>query len=144
MAFVNELIPEEQKNKFSFPVSTRPDGSKPTLWKWTIDRERETFLVFVGSEGGGYEGTPVTKHFVLSWKGDLIKLSADPLNCFRNDEGGVVMSWRLHKLDLPPALPELREEVMELIREAFRTMGDLYDGEQYADVNVDFDLPSSR
>lgn len=52
MAFVNELIPEELKSKFPFPVKTRPDGSKPTLWKWTIDRQRDAYLVVTESVGG--------------------------------------------------------------------------------------------
>lgn len=144
MAFVNETIPEEQKSKFKFPVKTRPDGSKPTLWKWTIDRDRDVFLVCVDVEGGGYEGTPVTKHFVMSLKGELISLSADPLNCIRNEAEGVVMPWRLHKLVLPPAFSERKDEAFELIRQAFRTMGNLYDGDKYADVSIDFSLSSSR
>ena len=37
MAFVNELIPEEEKAKFTFPVYTAHDGSKPTLYMWMID-----------------------------------------------------------------------------------------------------------
>jgi len=53
MAFVNELIPEELKENFPFKVVTAPDGSKPTLWKWTIDRERDAFLVVVDILGGG-------------------------------------------------------------------------------------------
>lgn len=136
MAFVNELIPEEEKERFSFPVSERRDGSKPTLWKWTVDRDRDAFLVFTNAEGGGYEGTQLTKHFVLSWKGKLVTLCADPLPALRND-AGVIKPWRIHKLRIPLVLHSQREEVIQLIREAFSTMGDVYDGEQYASVIVE-------
>lgn len=144
MTFVNEIIPEEEKAKFTFPVHTDRNGSKPTLKKWTIDRVRSAFLVFTDSEGGGYEGTPITKHFVLSWGGELIYLSADPSPCFRDENGGVVKPWRVHDLRIPPSLAGRRDDVVQLIREAFRTMGDLYDGDQYAGVNVHFDVPSAN
>jgi hypothetical protein len=138
MAFVNELIPEEQKDKFPFPVYIGYGGSKPTLYKWTIDRQRNAYLVLVNGEGGGYEGTPVTKHFVLNWDGNLISLSADPLGTSKVTSG-VVMSWRIRHLVIPPALQSKKEEVIALIREAFSAMGDIYDGEKYVTVNVDFD-----
>lgn len=143
MSFVNELIPEAEKEKFAFPVFTRPDGSKPTLWKWTIDRERAAFLVFTRSEGGGYEGTPLTKHFVLSWNGFLINLSAEPLGASRSG-AGIVMSWQIHSLNLPAALQDRKDEVIHLIKESFSAMGDIYDGDQYEAVNVELDLSSSR
>lgn len=137
MAFVNELIPEEQKDMFPFSSYTAYDGSKPTLWKWTIDRERDVYLVHVGGDGGGYEGTPITKHFIMSWHGNLISISADPLNVTETQEG-VVMHWRLHRLVVPPVLQDQREAVETLIKEAFATMGRIYDGEKFSAVNVEF------
>lgn len=53
MGFINERIPEEEKKKFTFPVMTSPSGRQPTLNKWTIDREREAFLVLANAGGGG-------------------------------------------------------------------------------------------
>lgn len=143
MAFVNELIPEAEKEKFTFPVSTRADGSKPTLWKWTIDREADVFLVATHSEGGPYEGTQLTRYFVLSWKGKLIHIAADPLPVTYLEKGAV-MSWRVHQLDIPSPLHDQKEEVFQLARDAFVAMGELYDGDQFAAVNVEFDLLSSR
>lgn len=143
MAFINERIPESEKEKFTFPVSTRPDGSKPTLWKWTIDYERNVFLVFTDAEGGAYEGTQLTKYFVLSWKGELIYIAADPLPATYLEKGAV-MSWRVHRLDIPPPLQNQKEEVLQLVRDAFVAMGELYDGDQFAVVTVEFNLPSSH
>lgn len=137
MTFVNELIPEEQKDKFPFPVQIGYGDSKPTLFKWTIDRERDVYLVKVRKEGGGYEGTPVTTHFIMNWCSNLISLSADRIGV-SEDHGKVYMSWRIHRLVIPPALQDQREAVMALIKEAFATMGDIYDGEEYAAVNVEF------
>ncbi|PPD49457.1 MAG: hypothetical protein CTY12_10770, partial [Methylotenera sp.] len=74
MPFIVEQMPEEAKEKLPFNVSTRPDGSKHTLWKWVVDKERDAYLVFARSEGGGYEGTQLTKHYILSWQGHLISI----------------------------------------------------------------------
>lgn len=143
MSFVNELIPESEKEKFPFPVDTRPGGGKPTLWKWTIDRERNAVLVHTGGGGGGHQGTQRMDFYVLSWSGSLIDISASRLPSKRVEKG-VVMSWRINKLDIPPVLQSRQEELFQLIKESFAAMGDIYDGEQYVAVNVDFYFPPSR
>lgn len=138
MAFVNELIPEEQKDKFPFPVSTRPDGSKPTLWKWTIDRERDAYLVVTDVLGGGYEGTPPDYFYVLYWKGELVPFAAERhLSGSKTDD--IVLTWKMHRLDIPSALQERKEEVMQLIREALDAQGLLYNRNRVEAVNVQFD-----
>lgn len=137
MAFVNELIPEEQKDKFPFPVKTRPDGSKPTLYKWTIDRERDVYLVVVNAGGGGYDGTPVREYYVLWWKGEVISFGADQsLNGTK--ETGVVLTWKVNRLNIPPALHERKDEVKQLIREALDVQGLLYNRSRVSAVNVQF------
>lgn len=138
MAFINEIFPEERKNKFTFSVSTRPDGSKPTLWKWTIDRERDAFLVLTKTEGGSYEGTQRTEHYVLSWNGELVHFSGEAAvsSTTRTDQ---IISWRVHRLTVPPRLAEYRNEVFQLVREALDAMGWLYRRERVVAVKVDFD-----
>ena len=142
MTFVNELIPESEKEKFTFPVMTDPDGFKPTLWKWTIDREREAFLVSTRSEGGGYEGTQLTKHHVLCWKGELIYFAADPILGGRVD-AGQIMQWRVHHVQIPSSLKSKQEAVLQLIREALDVKGYVYDRQYYVAVNVTFDNSAS-
>ena len=141
MAFVNELVPEVEKSKLTFPVSTRPDGSKPTLWKWTIDRDRDAVLVFTRSEGGGYvyECSQPTMHFVLRWGENLIHISACPLSVSRYEDG-LVMTWRILNLEYPPVLDEQQKDVVALVRDAFATLGEHYDGEQFNKVNLEFDI----
>lgn len=143
MAFVNELIPEAEKEKFTFPVDTRAGGYKPTLWKWTVDRNRDVFLVHTHTLGGGAEGTQETQSFVLSWKGDLIHFDGDP-NVSGTKETGQVLSWRVHNLVIPSLLQNKPGEVTQLIREALDTMGLLYKRERVATVEVRFDLSSSH
>jgi len=135
MAFINELIPEEQKDKFTFSVKTYRDGSKPTLWKWTIDRERDAFLVHTNTFGGGYEGTPEEECYVLSWHNELIYFQADPSGVGKEEYTYVV-----HHLKIPTVLEEQKEEVMELIREALDAKGNTYLRDHLEVVHVKFDF----
>jgi hypothetical protein len=141
MAFVNELIPEEQKAKFPFPVSTRPDGSKPTLWKWTIDRERDAYLVLINAGGGGHVGTPLTEYYILNWRGELIRFVGEP-QVSGTKETGQVLSWRVYSLVISSTLEERKEEVLQLIRDALDAMGLLYKRDRVVAVNVEFTSPS--
>lgn len=143
MTFVNEHIPETEKEKFTFPVFTRPDGSKPTLSWWTIDRERNAFLVITNILGGGYEGTPETHYYVLSWNGNLIRFAGDPQTS-GSMETGQVMSWRLHHLVIPPALQNSQKEVLQLIREALDAKDWPYRRSSFVTLNIEFDLSSSH
>jgi len=53
MAFVNEAVPEEQKSKFDPKVFFNPTqfNGPIEMFRWTIDRERDVFLIRLG--GGG-------------------------------------------------------------------------------------------
>jgi len=143
MAFVNERIPDVEKENFGFSVFTQPDGSKPTLSRWTIDRERNAFLVLTHTEGGGYEGTQPTEHYVLSWNGNLIRFAGDAKSS-GSMEAGQMMSWRVHHMVIPSTLENKWEMVLQLIREALDAKGWLYDRDCLVAVNVEFDLSSSR
>ena len=136
MAFLIERIPEEEKAKLSIEL----DDYNPALSsRWAIDHERNAFVVIKKKLGGPYEGTQVTKYYVLMWKGQLIHICADPLKPTYS-EVGAVMNWRVHELHVPSSLQGQKNEVMQLIREAFSTVGRSFDGDRYTAVNVEFDL----
>ena len=138
MAFINEHIPEEVKAKFTFPVSTRPDGSKPTLWKWTIDRERNIYLVLTGVLGGGVSGTQPTDQYVLNWDNLQIRFEG---NC---DISGDVetkysLLWKVRNVDFPSGNDEKRKEIYKVIEEALNAKGWRYKRETVNDVTVLFE-----
>ena len=93
----------------------------------------------MGKEGGSYEGTTLTCHYILSVNGNPVHLSADQQGVSETAQG-VIMSWRIHKLEIPSELQNQRQQVLSLIQEAFSTLGNSYDGEQYVAVNLTFDL----
>jgi hypothetical protein len=78
----------------------------------------------------------------MNWQGNLISITADRVGV-TEDENGVVLTWRVHRLVIPSVLQEQRGAVVALIKEAFATMGDIYNGEQYAAVDVDFKITST-
>ncbi|MBU3104522.1 hypothetical protein [Clostridium gasigenes] len=60
MSFVNERILEADKEKFNyfnFKNSVTDEHLEP--WKWTIDRERNIFLVGLGGQGYEHSEIPV-------------------------------------------------------------------------------------
>jgi len=147
MAFVNEEYSAEEKPLVDSLVEKRPSLTQvPGSSWWTVDRERNAFLVIVGKEGGTYEGTQETKHYVLSWQGELIRFAGDPVLSHTSKNGTVstVMSWRIHQLFIPVPLKQNYYEVRQLICEALDALGWLYSRERVVAVHVDFDLGASH
>ena len=136
MAFSNELIPEDAKKNLDFPVYKYADGGAPTLWQWTIDRERNACMIHTKTEGGSYEGVPKKEHMVLLWKGNNIFFKACPSN-----GTGIPLEGEIHylieDLDIPQALHAELPEVKKLIYEALATRGWLYSKKRF-EVRVTF------
>lgn len=95
-------------------------------------------IVLINKFGGAYEGTQVTKYYVLNWQGDLIRIVADPVG-ETFSEAGATMHWRIHNLEIPESLAHKTEEVSQLIKEAFRAVGEFFNGERFIAVDVHFD-----
>lgn len=136
MAFLIERIPDEEKAKLSEELDDyNPDLSS----RWAIDRERNAYVAIKNKVGGPYEGTQITEYYVLSWGGKLIHITADPLKPSFNEKG-VTMNWRVEALRIPRELQDKNEDVMRLVKDAFTSIGQSFDGDRYLAVNVDFRL----
>lgn len=136
MAFVNELISEEDKQKIDWTQFKAWPFSQPYRpWKWTIDRMQDVFLVAL--EGRGPEGErPET--YALYWHGDVIRLEAE-----RNGKGmfanGVDMFWRLFNINIPQHLKQQRQEILTALREAIDAHGSIYEREQVKSVHIEIE-----
>ncbi|MGZ4969738.1 MAG: hypothetical protein ACXV8O_16705 [Methylobacter sp.] len=134
MAFVIEKIPQEQLTTSSQKLI----GFNPKLCsRWAIDRDRDAFIIVNRTEGGAYEGTQATEYYTLSWKNELIRIVAEPLPSTYIEQGAV-MSWRIRHLAIPETLQYQKEEVFQLIKDAFTAVGDCFNGHEYFAVNVEF------
>lgn len=140
MAFVVEKIPQEQLTTSSQKLI----GFNTKLCsRWAIDRDREAFIILNRTEGGSYEGTQITEYYTLSWKSELIRIVAEPLpsTCI---EQGAVMSLRIRYLTIPETFQCQKEEVFQLIKDAFTAVGDCFNGHEYFAVNVEVEPPLSN
>ena len=146
MAFVSELVPEEQKTKFDQKVFHSPWTPTQALepYKWVIDRERDVFVIRLGGdppwEGGN---APKPKlYLALSWKGEVIKFEAVYEESGRVRDGNAVGNWDVVGVHIPKAFVEHRSMVLELIQEGLDAMGDgLCLRERLSKVNIHFNLP---
>jgi hypothetical protein len=137
MAFLNEIIPEEQKDKFTFPVETNRDGSKPTLYKWTVDFERNIFLVMTKHGGGAHQGVPRTEWYVLSWNGEVINFQCEPE--YSGDfSTGQNLLLKIKQLTIPLDLQIRKEEIIQLIKDILDAKSWPYKRSAYI-VTVEFD-----
>lgn len=125
MSFENELIPEEMKRCFPFDVYSNSKGDKPTLWKWTVDRERNIYLVIRRIEGGPYEGTQPIEHLALGAFGSVVFVEGEP-HLEGKRESGPEVIWVIRKIEIPGELTERSEEVKKILREALEVKGWLY------------------
>jgi hypothetical protein len=135
MAFVNELISEEDKQKIDwtkFKAWPFSDSHRP--WKWTVDRERDVFLVMLCGRGREGEHPEV---YALSWKGHFIRFEAESggKGMFST---GVDMFWKIIKIDIPEKLKHRREEILEILKEAIDAHGSVYEREQIKSVHIEF------
>jgi len=116
MAFVNELISDEDKQRFDFSVIRRPPTYLESVYPhhWTIDRERDLFLIW--TRGGG-EDDRNAAYFALWWKGNVL-----PVNLEFTEIGTIhdhiKTTWRLRWIGVPPHLERERTAIISALKEA--------------------------
>jgi hypothetical protein len=137
MAFVNEIIPESAKAEFKFPVKTLGDGSKPTLWKWTIDKERDIFLINTSKEGGAYEGTNETRNFMLKLKNRQVTFTAE-CKYISKSNTEMEVEWVVRNISPIDSNAANSGEVEKIITEALTEMGWLYSTTNVSSTSVVF------
>ena len=117
MAFVNEKFLQSEKARIDELIAGRPQfvrASGLMPW-WTVDRERDAFLVLIGKEGGMPEGTQETQHYALSWEGNIVRFAGDSKRN-RNSKNTLITSWRVHRLDAPPSTQRKRSATTDMRR----------------------------
>jgi hypothetical protein len=125
MAFVNEKIPEQDRPRFTAVINYEnlrkqaryiPEFQSDLLTRWTIDREREAYVIFI--TGGGREQ--------LDYYALIIDEQSVVFNVDRkgkgNDSIGIQGHWNVYDLLIPPSLESRREEIKQLIREGLEEM----------------------
>jgi hypothetical protein len=136
MAFVNEYIPDADKQRIDFSKIEHPMHRKPIIIpsEWTIDRERDISLLYLG---GGIGDIP--HFFVFYWQGKTINvfLRSTYIGDYPNSDTEV--TWRLEFLGRLANVPE--NEVIKTLKEALFTRGytSIKYREKIKEVHFDFD-----
>ena len=116
MSFVNEIISDEDRRKFSVAAIKRPPlYSEPIDTRyWTMDRQRHAFLIW--TRGGNMEDQTL-EQFALVVDGTVVYVRLD------HEADGAFSShvnsrWHLRGIDIPPELEPRRQDVLALLRDA--------------------------
>ncbi len=137
MTFVNEEISGEDKAKYDWSKFKAWDFSRPLRpWKWTIDRERNVFLVRLDGRGRDNE-RPET--YALYWKGFVIRFEAvitGRLNGKFWDE----IYWDILKIGVPKEIESYYDEIISDLKQAIDVYGDLFDCSNINSITVKFSL----
>ena len=142
MPFVHEKFPDSEKAKIENLIAARPKFSRPvsSSW-WTVDRDNGLALILVGKEGGTYEGTPETQHYVLESGYGITKFSgAYHLSGSLALGQPQIMVWNVSKIEFPTKDSVSQQTITALIREALDAQGWLNDRACLSAVTVSFDL----
>lgn len=117
MAFVYEKIPETDREWFS-SFNLKNPITKETLnsRRWTIDRERNSFLVGLG--GQGIYGSEIPMFYALIWNKRVIMLETFS-KAIGNNSSGMEFFWKITKIKAPESLLKDKDEMMNMIQEAF-------------------------
>ena len=134
MTFVNEAISGADKRKYdAFDFKSPFNGEPVPAWKWTIDRERDVFLVPLGGQGG--EQSEIPAFFALVWNGEVIRF--DAFTRGRGDgQTGVEKWWNIFDIRIPQNLEPKREEIIKLIKEAIDASGSGYRRDHVKSVHI--------
>lgn len=139
MTFVNELIPEEDKKtrfdpKF-FHRLNNPWKEPINILRWTVDRDKDVFLVYLGTRGPEQPSS-----FVMSVQGHIVHVEAFGNSVWDSISSTKSVTWTIDRLLIPVELDAQRDAVIQLLVESINVMGAPLrgrEGSQISSVTVD-------
>ncbi|MBF0414909.1 MAG: hypothetical protein HQL79_03975 [Magnetococcales bacterium] len=117
MAFVNELIPDEDKLKLEAMNIRCPHYHDLPLSKgsvWTIDRDRNIFLFLTACN---MYDAPGLEYYVLSWKEKLVCINSK-CRATKDEDQVYTVFFTILKLQISGEILCDREHIMNAIRES--------------------------
>lgn len=136
MGFVNESIAGKGLEQFLSYGFTSPVTGKPIPpYKWTIDRDRDVFLLSLGGQGGRLP-SDIPLFLVLVWKGQVIRIEGNNWgkgDFFKDAETW----WKITRLSIPKALEPESETVIALLKEALTERGMIHERDAVKAVHID-------
>ncbi|CAH1204392.1 hypothetical protein PAECIP111893_02241 [Paenibacillus plantiphilus] len=136
MAFVYEKISEADRELYqSFNLRSPFNGRPLETRKWTIDRERNAYLISLGGQGTYNSDIPM--FHTLIWNGNTINIDSFTTG-IGDVSSGIEKFWKITKIEAPIDLYEKKDELIDLMKEAFDAKG--FAGSKDCVVSVHFDF----
>jgi hypothetical protein len=121
MTFVTEAIQEADKPWFESFKLKSPFTDIPTSpSKWTVDHERQMFLVSLGGEG--MKGSEMPLYYAFICNGMVLKLETTE-DAKGSPESGVEVTWHVTKILVPKVLGVDDSQLSAWIKQAFQAQG---------------------
>ena len=135
MAFINEYISKEDIEKYQINElmnSYRKSQDFPDKFyphRWTIDKERESWFMWVHDPKDPLDYTRYTGEniFILHYKGENIEIvlrNASEESSRKLTDNPFYVTWKLDRIKKPEALKDVSdEEIIEVLKEALNAYG---------------------
>lgn len=117
MAFIKKKTSEADRefiDSFHFINPVTNEKRHPRYW--TIDQERNIFLIGLG--GQGYYASEIPMFSALIWNKCVIMLETFS-SSIKNDSGVKECFWKITKIKAPICLLEKSDEMIEIIKQNF-------------------------
>ena len=119
MAFINEYASLDDANAYNLAGVLggflRKDIPTDFKFAWTFDRDRQAFLIWAGADKDSF----ATRHiFLLHWANSTISAALDKVSGSDLRADPVVSTWELVNIYLPPGKESLKDEAIEILKEA--------------------------
>lgn len=120
MTFVNEYIPEADKKKYQ--ITDQSNFYRAGASQWTVDREREMFLVYRAAYGP--EGPQDQKFWAFYWRGHLLDVQVQNMEVRQDSDGNVHSRKRIIQINgMSPELEQSKPQILEDLRGALSVYG---------------------
>jgi len=134
MSFVGERIPEVDKDKINMEKVWEISSYFLEPTRWAADRGRDVYLFPLR---GSAPERPA--YFGMCIQGELVVFEAEESGSGDN-KAGVVLSYKINRLNVSKAIEDRDEEIKELIKEALDAYGLYGDRSHVMAVNVEFEF----
>lgn len=112
MTFVNERISEEDKAKYK--ISEIPDYPQKHWNSWTIDRDRDCFLLYDGMS----HDRPFCYYFIFSYQGHITKIDVEVKGNGKSPEGVNLTDYDICRVQMSEQLKVRQDEILRMFSEA--------------------------
>lgn len=120
MTFVNEYIPEADKKKHQ--ITDQSNFYRAGAGQWTVDRERDMFLVYRAAYGP--EGPQDEKFWAFYWRGHLLDVHVQNMDLHQDVDGNVHSRKRIIQINgMTTELDGVKSQILKDLKDALSVYG---------------------